>query len=179
MLPSNSRECGTCLCVLPFFLLGIAGIVAGTLFYMLHGGYTIGLTIYAISFVLIIIGWQRWSQELTKTKIIGIARGHSSITMEELSRLTGKPVDKVRDIVYNAISSGNLSGTIEGMTFVRETAAPGTKTVEREVMVTRKVPETCFKCGASINPQEVEWTGPDTVRCSHCGATLSVRTERL
>ncbi len=65
------------------------------------------------------------------------------------------------------------------MTFIRDTAAPATKTVKREIMVTRKVRENCFKCRASINPQEVEWIGPDTVRCSHCRAILSVRTKKL
>ena len=46
-------------------------------------------------------------------------------------------------------------------------------------MVTRKVPEKCFSCGAAIDPKEVEWVGPDSVKCNHCGSVLAVKTERL
>lgn len=56
----------------------------------------------------------------------------------------------------------------------------GSKTViEREVLLTRRIPPTCHKCGADVNPEEVDWVGPDTVRCPHCGASLVVKTERL
>lgn len=51
--------------------------------------------------------------------------------------------------------------------------------VEREVLLTRRIPPTCHKCGADVNPEEVDWIGPDTVRCLHCGASLVVKTERL
>jgi len=51
--------------------------------------------------------------------------------------------------------------------------------VEREVLLTRRIPPTCHECGAAVNPEEVDWIGPDTVRCSHCGASLVVKTERL
>ena len=51
--------------------------------------------------------------------------------------------------------------------------------VEREVLLTRRIPPKCHKCGADVNPEEVDWIGPDTVRCPHCGASLVVRTERL
>ncbi len=51
--------------------------------------------------------------------------------------------------------------------------------VEREVLLTRRIPTSCHKCGADVNPEEVDWIGPDTVRCAHCGASLAVKTERL
>ncbi|MGY5862747.1 MAG: hypothetical protein RTU09_10300 [Candidatus Thorarchaeota archaeon] len=51
--------------------------------------------------------------------------------------------------------------------------------VEREVLLTRRIPPKCHKCGADVNPEEVDWIGPDTVRCAHCGASLVVTTERL
>lgn len=51
--------------------------------------------------------------------------------------------------------------------------------VEREVLLTRRIPPKCHKCGADVNPEEIDWIGPDTVRCTHCGASLVVKTERL
>ncbi len=51
--------------------------------------------------------------------------------------------------------------------------------IEREVLLTRRIPPRCHKCGADVNPEEVNWIGPDTVRCQHCGASLGVKTERL
>ena len=51
--------------------------------------------------------------------------------------------------------------------------------VEREVLLTRRIPPKCHKCGADVNPEEVDWIGPDTVRCAHCGASLVVTTERV
>lgn len=51
--------------------------------------------------------------------------------------------------------------------------------VEREVLLARRIPPKCHECGADVNPEEVDWIGPDTVRCTHCGASLVVKTERL
>ncbi len=51
--------------------------------------------------------------------------------------------------------------------------------IEREVLLTRRIPPTCHKCGADVNPEEVDWIGPNTVRCPHCGASLVVKIERL
>ena len=114
------------------------------------------------------------------TKIVGIAQGHAKVTMQELASLSGASPERVTSVLYAAIASGKIRGTIEHSTFIRsEGAVAGAKTVEREVMVARKVPERCFKCGADMNPKEVEWVGPDSVRCPHCGATLAVKTERI
>ncbi len=51
--------------------------------------------------------------------------------------------------------------------------------IEREKLLVRRIPPQCFKCGADINPEEVDWIGPDTVRCIHCGASLVVEFERV
>lgn len=53
------------------------------------------------------------------------------------------------------------------------------KVIEREKLLVRRIPPQCFKCGADINPEEVDWIGPDTVRCPHCGASLVVQFERV
>ncbi|UCE10244.1 MAG: hypothetical protein JSW61_14930 [Candidatus Thorarchaeota archaeon] len=32
-------------------------------------------------------------------------------------------------------------------------------------------PRFCSTCGGDLNPQNVEWTGPLTVKCPYCGAS--------
>jgi len=85
------------------------------------------------------------------------------------------------------------SGTMEGIplfdeSYIQPPRFPGgwgsetvieREVVEREVLLARRIPSTCHKCGADVNPEEVDWIGPDTVRCAHCGASLVVKTERL
>ncbi len=51
------------------------------------------------------------------------------------------------------------------------------RVIEREEPVVRRIPPQCFRCGADINPEEVDWIGPDTVRCPHCRASLVVEFE--
>lgn len=113
-------------------------------------------------------------------RIIGVADSYEKITIDDISRQSGVKIPKVRPLLFEAISEGRIHGTVKENTFVREKAKPGeTVRIEREVMITRKAPDECFRCGASLNPKEVEWVGPDQVRCPHCGATMAVETERL
>ncbi|NWF97054.1 MAG: hypothetical protein HXY34_13005 [Candidatus Thorarchaeota archaeon] len=114
-------------------------------------------------------------------KVVAVAKAHKQITLDDISRHSGVKLPKVRPLLYRAVALGLIHGEVRENTFFRSEVAPkGEKvTIEREVMVTRKAPENCYKCGASINPQEVEWVGPDQVRCPHCGATMSVKTERI
>lgn len=118
-------------------------------------------------------------------KVTRVALSHEEISLEEISNQSGVPVHEVRDIILDAISTKTVKGSIKDDIFYRaeryvEPTAPAVeKVVEREVMVTRRVPETCFKCGASIKPDEASWLGPDNVECPHCGASLKVTTERV
>ena len=115
-----------------------------------------------------------------RKKVVAVAGSHKQITIDDISRQSGVKLPKTRSLVYDAIRRDELSGTVKENTFVRAEQRLGeTVTIEKEVMVSRKAPENCFKCGASVNPQEVEWVGPDQVRCPHCGATMAVSTERL
>ncbi|MBE0527242.1 hypothetical protein E4H12_04235 [Candidatus Thorarchaeota archaeon] len=117
--------------------------------------------------------------ESKESSVIGVVRSHKKITVTEIAAKAGVSEVKARKIIYEAIAKGKLNGTIEGDAFIRAEVSASSTTIEREVMVARKVPETCFKCNAALNPQEIEWVGPDSVRCSHCGATLAVTTERI
>jgi len=171
-------------------LISILGLITATvlLYIFIHN---LGSGYFDIEFIfpaaimypaftlLIIFSWRRYRLEQSREKIVGIARGYDRITFDEMSKISGKPVSVVSDIIYSAISTGALAGTIQRDTFIRAAPTKGTVAVEREVMVTRRVPERCYKCNADINPKDVEWVGPDSVRCPHCGASLSVKTERI
>ena len=113
-------------------------------------------------------------------KVIAVASSFEKISIDDISRQSGVKLPRVRPVLFEAISQGKIYGTIKENMFIRERRMPGeTVRIEREVMVTRKAPDTCLRCGASLNPQEIEWVGPDQVRCPHCGATLSIETERV
>ena len=87
--------------------------------------------------------------------------------MTELSSKTGASVKLTSEIVYDAIGKGQLSGRMEGDTFVRSApggttyAAPATTTREREVV---KVLVICPYCGAK--------TEQGIGKCSNCQADL-------
>jgi len=142
-------------------------------------GFIIPVVLIAIGFFLFIFPLISLRSETKGTAVIGIARGHKKIMISDLAGKAGVSEHAARKLIYDAIAKGNLQGTIEGDVFIRSEGTSTGVTVEREVMVARKIPETCFKCNASLNPQEVEWVGPDSVRCPHCGATIAISTERI
>ena len=113
-------------------------------------------------------------------KVTEVASAYGEITIDEISRQTGMTIHNTRSSLQRAIADGQLRGRIEGATFIRARDQPKEVVkIEREVMVTRKAPAKCHTCGAALNPQEVEWVGPDQVKCPHCGAIMSVATERI
>jgi predicted Zn-ribbon and HTH transcriptional regulator len=117
-------------------------------------------------------------------RAIQIARKHEKITVEEIAKASGVQSDKVRQILSESIARKTLYGVVEEDTFIRgEEPEPEDigveRIIEREVILTRRIPPICHKCGADVNPEEVDWVGPDTVRCPHCGASLVVTAERL
>ncbi len=117
-------------------------------------------------------------------RVIRVAKNHEKITVDEIAEVSGVKSDKVRQILNESIAQETLHGAVEGDTFIRgeepEPSGIGVeRIIEREVILTRRIPPVCHKCGADVNPEEVDWVGPDTVRCAHCGASLVVTTERL
>jgi hypothetical protein len=163
---------------------GAAALWRSTELYPLYPHWiVVGLFLITFGLVIDAVIWRSEKKYQQQKDVIGVARAHDKITVDRVSELTNTPVSKVTKILYEAAADGKIKGTVKGDTFVRtEETAPGTLekvTVEREVMVSRKVPENCFNCGAAIDPQGVEWVGPDSVRCPHCGSTLAVTTERV
>lgn len=117
-------------------------------------------------------------------RVIRVAKNHERITVDEIAKVSGAKSDKVRQILNESIVKETLHGVVEGDTFIRgeepEPSGMGVeRIIEREVILTRRIPPICHKCGADVNPEEVDWVGPDTVRCPHCGASLVVTAERL
>jgi len=185
-----NRSCLLCLYTI-FFLVGLFGLVYGGLGFLTVGlfgaipgsGLPPVLPI-SIGVVLGFGGLLMIASTLRKgsmmSRVVAVASAHDKIGMDDISRESGVGPTKVKSLLYEAIAKGQLHGTVREYTFIRAEQKPGEKvTIEREVLVSRKPPDRCIKCGASINPKDVEWVGPDQVRCPHCGTTLSVSTERI
>jgi len=145
--------------------LGALIAIIGVLVYdylMLIGGLSIS--------VLMAIAWPiiccQGSQGI-KSQVVGVASAHDSISMIELSNKTGESVKLTSEIVYDAIGKGQLSGRMEGDTFVRSApstttySAPTTTTREREIV---KVLVICPYCGAK--------TEQGIGKCQNCQADL-------
>ncbi len=178
MSSEDCQDCTFCMFTLLAFIMLAGGI---TTMIMSEGQmWIVAIIIFAIAGIFAYMASKRRTQLSTTGRVVGIARGHEQISVQELAELAGVNTPKASDALYGAIASGKINGTIRSGVFYRsESSTGGVRTIEREVMVTRKVPENCFKCGAPVDPKEVEWVGPDSVRCTHCGAIMSVKTERL
>jgi len=117
-------------------------------------------------------------------RVVRVAEKHERITVDEIAKISGVQSDNVLQILNESIAQTMLYGAVEEDTFIRgekpEASDIGVeRIIEREVLLTRRIPPICHKCGADVNPEEVDWVGPDTVRCPHCGASLVVTAERL
>ncbi|MFW9843293.1 MAG: hypothetical protein ACFFEV_01825 [Candidatus Thorarchaeota archaeon] len=51
--------------------------------------------------------------------------------------------------------------------------------IEREVLLRQRIPLECDNCGAPLSAEDIDWVGPDTVKCPNCGHSLRVETERI
>lgn len=111
-------------------------------------------------------------------RILGVASSYEKIAIAEVSELLRDEISKVKPLLFETIAEGCVHGMVKENTFIRKDTKAEV-IIEREVMVTRKAPEKCYKCAASLNPQEVEWVGPDQFRCAHYGAVMAVETERI
>lgn len=162
---SSNNQCSDCM-FCTFILVGFIMLAGGITTMIMSEGqmWSIALAIFVIALVFFLLAFRRRAEVSTATRVVGIARGHAKITMEELANIARLPVDKVRDALYNAIAAGMIHGTIEGNTFVRSApaaAARGTTTHEREVV---KVFVICPYCGAK--------TEQGLSKCQNCQADL-------
>ena len=141
------------------FLLFIGGgfLVAASLM----GGW--GLVVLGIGAVVLFIGLVLIFLPLkiagSWNKVVDIIKSHEQITIQEASSKSGISPDRVRNIIYAAIASGDLAGTLDGDTFSRVMVAGSTTTTE-----TAKVLVVCPFCGAK--------TEQDLTKCQKCDADL-------
>ncbi|TFG30891.1 hypothetical protein EU527_13800 [Candidatus Thorarchaeota archaeon] len=142
-------------------IIGISGIFAGEI----GGMVSLGGSIFII---LVFVLWPCFCLQGGKSmrsRIIGVASAYDSITISEISRITGIEESTVTNIIYDAIGKHQLSGKMSGNTFVRigtttyVTSAGTTK--EREVV---KVLVICPYCGAK--------TEQGIGKCQNCQADL-------
>lgn len=151
----SAFNCFTCLGIL-FFLGGGFLVAAG-----LMGGWGmvasgIGGVILFIGLFLIFLQFRiagRWN------KVVGIIKSHESITIQEASGKSGVSLNKINDIIYQAISSGDLTGTMKGDTFSRTKTVGATSTAD-----SAKVLVLCPYCGSK--------TEQGLPNCQKCGADL-------
>jgi len=101
-----------------------------------------------------------------RSQIIGVGSAHDSITITELSNISGASIKATSEIVYDAIGKKELSGRMEGATFIRSapsttTYSAPTTTREREIV---KILVICPFCGAK--------TEQGISKCQNCKADL-------
>ena len=178
----------------PVMIVGILLLISGFITPVVSeskNGLGIGviLTIGAIVMIIGAIGWDfvmvisglaismlmaiAWpciccqGSKAIKSQVVGVASAHERISMTELSTKTGASVKLTSEIVYDAIGKGQLSGRMEGDTFVRSVpsgttySAPTSATREREIV---KVLVICPYCGAK--------TEQGIGKCQNCQADL-------
>jgi hypothetical protein len=135
--------------------------------------WSVGPMAYIAGFAMTVFIFFAWpciccqGSKGVRSQVIGVASAHDSISMAELSRVTGVDEKHAREIVYDAIGKRQLDGRMKEDTFVRsESAAPthtGLSSTSREREVV-KVLVICPFCGAK--------TEQGLSKCQNCGADL-------
>ncbi|MBN2230041.1 MAG: hypothetical protein JW779_10685 [Candidatus Thorarchaeota archaeon] len=143
-------------------IIGIVGVFSGEI----GGMISLGGSIFVF---LVFLLWPCFCLQGGKnirSKIIGVASAHDSISISEICKITGLDEPLVRDTIYDAIGRHQLSGKMTGDTFIRSgpsaTAYTSSSTTkEREVV---KVLVICPYCGAK--------TEQGIGKCQNCQADL-------
>ena len=97
-----------------------------------------------------------------RTKILGIASGHESISVSDVSREAEVEEELVKEILYDALGKKEIYGKIEGEIFIR--SAPPTTTYAAPTTEAARVLVICPYCGAK--------TEQGLTKCQKCGADL-------
>lgn len=140
-------------------IVGIAGVFSGEI----GGMVSLGGSIFVFLVFLIWPCFCLQGGRTTRSKIIGVASAHDSISIPEISKITQIEESIVRDTIYDAIGKHQLSGKMSGDTFMRSGPAPSytSTTKEREVV---KVFVICPYCGSK--------TEQGLSKCQNCQADL-------
>jgi hypothetical protein len=164
----------TTILALAFLVLGIVGVYNIYLNIIgVEGGTPDALIIgsavfFSFTLILLVISRRQLRTGRKWSKVVAVARSHEEISLEDMSKQSGVAIDEVDDLVYDAISSKHLKGTVKDGRFVRSTptqtvaATPSTPTQEK--IVTEKVFVICPFCGAK--------TEQGLAKCQKCNADL-------
>lgn len=150
--------------------VGFAGLFTVAYFYILNilgqtfddeGAFVIQLisTGAVMAFIGVICLYFQFSKVGKWNSLVRYANAQGEITMQEAGEKVGVSAKKAKEIVYEAVSLGELSGTISGDTFTR-----GTPAVITRVSETKLVLVVCPYCGAK--------TEQGLPRCQGCNASL-------
>jgi len=97
-----------------FILGGSFLVIVGPMFGYGMIGTWIGAAELIIGFILVIeevIFAYRWN------KMVGLIKNHDKITVQEAAATTGTAPEKMRSIIYEALSLKELSGRFDGETY--------------------------------------------------------------
>jgi hypothetical protein len=146
-------------------IIGSVLVVAGVFAWELGGApITIG------GGAVVLISMIMWSciccqgRGQTKTLILGIASGHESIAIADISREADVDAEIVKGILYDALGKKEIHGKIEGETFIRSVPPTTTYTAPAATGAAPTVLVICPYCGAK--------TEQGLAKCQKCGADL-------
>ncbi|MGQ4872169.1 MAG: hypothetical protein ACP6IT_10105 [Candidatus Thorarchaeota archaeon] len=162
-------NCVACIGLLFFAVSGLAELVAvPLLFEGPSGGYISifggndTLLVVAGAAVTMVLGlfliYHQFVSVNKWNKVVGVMKAQRRISLTEASAKTGIKTEEIRRICYQAIAAGDISGTLEGDTFVRSPPTGSTASATAKVLV------ICPYCGGK--------TEQGLSKCQHCGAEL-------
>jgi hypothetical protein len=164
----NRWNCISCVGGLLLLIgIGIAGLFAVAWWYILNVlQQNVGdtpLQLVSTGVVMALIGaicmYFQFSRVGTWNSLVRYAKAQGEITFEEAGEKVGVSPKKAKDIIYDAVQSGDLTGTISGDTFTR-----GQPAVIERISEQTKVLVVCPYCGAK-NEQGV-------TRCHGCDGAI-------
>ena len=145
-------------------IVGSALVIAGP-----FAGEDIGPPVAIGGVIVALISMFMWAcfcsqgKGSVRTKILGIASGHESISVSEIGSEAEIEEEMVKEILYDALGKKEIYGRIEGETFIR-TAPPTTTYTAPAAAGTVKVLVICPYCGAK--------TEQGLTKCQKCSADL-------
>lgn len=164
----NRWNCVSCVGGLILIIgIGFAGLFTAAYWYILNVlQQPVGdtpLQLIAAGVVMAVIGgiclYFQFSRVSKWNSLVRYAKAQGEITMEEAAEKVGVSPKRAKDIVYEAVQTGDLTGTIRDNVFTR-----GQPAVIERISEQTKVLVVCPFCGAK-NEQGM-------TKCHSCGGAI-------
>ena len=164
----NRWNCISCVGGLLLLIgIGMAGLFAVAWWYILNVlQQSVGdtpLQLVTAGAVMAFIGaiclYFQFSRVSKWNSLVRYTKAQGEVTMEQAGEKVGVSPERAKDIIYEAVQSGDLSGTIRGNVFTR-----GQPAVIERISEQTKVLVVCPACGAK-NEQGL-------TSCQNCGASI-------